>query len=161
MHSPKWLLAAASLMSIPGSAQALCIHNGELYAKTTLDQEFREARWVVRARVLSASNWEDSEADGTLYRLQVVDSFKGELPEQFAFSTERNSGGFYLENDSGVPDVGTEYLLFLVANPRNELGSPAVRASLWVNYPCGQSRRWSAVASDDRSELAALSSRYD
>lgn len=159
MNSPKWLLAAASLMAIPGSAQALCIHNGELYAKTTLDQEFREARWVVRARVLSARNWEDSEANGTLYRLQVVDSFKGELPEQFAFSTERNSGGFYLDNDSGAPDVSAEYLLFLVPNPRDASGPPAVRGSLWVNYSCGQSRRWSAVAADDRSELAALSSR--
>lgn len=55
---------------------------------------------------------------GTVYRLQVVHRFKGDLPEQFAFSTERNSGGFYLDNDSGGPDVGGEYLLFLVPNPR-------------------------------------------
>ena len=103
---------------MPSPADALCIHNGELYAKTTLEQEYREARWVVRARVLSARSWEDREGNGTVYRLQVVHRFKGDLPAQFAFSTERNSGGFYLDNDSGGPDVGGEYLLFLVPNPR-------------------------------------------
>jgi hypothetical protein len=158
MNLLRWLPVATSLMVMPSAAHALCSHNGELYAKTTLGQEYREARWVVRARVLSASSWEDSETNGTLYRLQVLHRFKGELPEQFAFSTERNSGGFYLDNDSGGPDVGGEYLLFLVPNPR-ALGPPVVRNSLWVNYNCGQSRRWSAVASADRTELAALSSR--
>jgi hypothetical protein len=159
MNMPSWLLVATTLMAIPGPAFALCVHNGELYAKTTLGQEYREARWVVRARVLSARSWEDSEANGTVYRLQVVHHFKGDLPEQFAFSTERNSGGFYLDNESGGPDVGAEYLLFLVANPRGASGPPVVRNSLWVNYACGQSRRWSAVASADQTELAALSSR--
>ncbi|MXO60372.1 hypothetical protein GRI89_12565 [Altererythrobacter salegens] len=143
---------------MPTPAHALCVHNGILYAKTTLGQEFREARWVVRARVLSSTSWEDSETNGTVYRLQVVERFKGKLPGQFAFSTERNSGGFYLDNDSGGTDVGGEYLLFLVPNPRSASGPSLVRNSYWVNYSCGQSRRWSAVASADRTELAALSS---
>ncbi|MXP30132.1 hypothetical protein GRI58_15085 [Porphyrobacter algicida] len=157
MKLQKWLLVATSLMAMSSPAHALCVHNGELYAKTTLRQEYREARWVVRARVLSASNWENGEGSGTLYRLQVVRRFKGELPDQFAFSTERNSGGFYLDNESGKTDVGDDYLLFLVPNPRSASEPPMVRNSLWVNYSCGQSRRWSAVASADRAELAALS----
>jgi len=50
----RWLLGATALTAMPSPADALCIHNGELYAKTTLEQEYREARWGVRARVLSA-----------------------------------------------------------------------------------------------------------
>lgn len=156
MNWLKSLLVAISLIAMPKPALALCIHNGELYAKTTLGQEYGEARWVVRARVLSSSSWEDSETNGTVYRLQVVQRFKGELPDQFSFATERNSGGFYLDNDSGGPDVGGEYLLFLVPNSRTASGPPVVRNSFWVNYSCGQSRLWADVTPEDRKELAVL-----
>jgi hypothetical protein len=50
---------------------------------------------------------------GTTYRLVPLHTSKGYLPHQFEFSTERNSGGFHLDNSGGEPDLGREYLLFL------------------------------------------------
>jgi hypothetical protein len=149
------LFLAASLALVASPASAFCSHDGELYAKTTLEQEYREARWVVRARVLSATDWENRDERGTLYRLEVVDSFKGEPPEQLLFSTERNTGGFYLDTAEGDPDLGGEYLLFLVPNPALSAVPPAGEA-LWVNYACGQSGAWRTVPQAKRNRLIAL-----
>jgi len=152
------LSLAVTLSLVPGAANAFCSYHGELYAKTTLQQEYRDARWVVRAKVISASDWERADERGTVYRMELVDSFKGNLPQRFLYSTERNSGGFYLDRGSKT-DVGGEYLLFLVPNPRPSVGPPSIRHALWVNYSCGQSRAWREVAREKKATLAALSPR--
>ncbi len=141
-------------------ADALCIYRGKLYAKTTLEQEFRDAKVVVRGVVVSSKDFypPDDSADsdpGVPYRARVEQTFKGEPPEILVDYTERNSGGFYL-------DVGTEYLLFL-----NPLTPDAAREfpswkknapdALMVDYNCGQSHPWARVSAEDRRRLGELS----
>lgn len=129
-----------------------------------MQQEFRDSRWVVRARVTSADDhWSDEEESWTLYRLTVVQSFKGKLPRHFTFFTERNSGGFYMDRPwVALPkghDIGGEYLLFLNPLPHYR-GRPAVSAgATFVNYSCGQSRPWSEVSGSSRRLLERLATR--
>lgn len=107
-----WSLLFACVLATP--ARALCIHNGRLYAKTSLAQEFRESRWVVRAHVVAADyHWSDEDESWTFYRLRVVGAFKGPRLRRFTFFTTRDSGGFYLDADGGTPDLDHDYLLFL------------------------------------------------
>ena len=151
------LFSAALLAASASAAQAVCIYHGQLYVRTTLDQEFRDARWVVRARVVSGlSFWSDESESWTRYRLEVVHSYKGTIPRRFDFFTERNSGGFYLDAEGSTPDIGGEYLLFLVSLP-HRAGPPEARRALWVNYNCGQSRSWREVTSAQRRRLQLLS----
>ncbi len=155
----KLALAAIGITAaLPCTAHALCIYKQEFSAKTTLAQEFRDSRWVVRAEVISARQWRprDGEA-GTTYRLRVVRSYKGRLPTDFVFFTERNSGGFYLDRGA-EPDIGGQYLLFLVPNPRPAIGPAEARNAVWVNYSCGQSKPWAAVPATERRTLQRLSS---
>lgn len=131
------------------SASAVCIYGGELDARTTLDQEFRDAPVVVRGTVLSARDlrpWGEDGEWGTAYQVRVDRAFKGAPPAILTYFTERNSGGFYL-------DAGQTYLLFLV--PRTD-GSWAreIPDAYRVNYSCGQSRRWSELTTSARSEMA-------
>jgi hypothetical protein len=152
------LTAAVALLSA-GPANALCIYHGVDNAKTTLEQEFRDSRWVVRAHVTSADyHWSDEDESWTLYRLKVVQSFKGKLPNNFTFFTERNSGGFYMDGNDATPDLNGDYLLFLARFPRST-DPPAARGALWVNYNCGQSKAWARVSKDELRRLRLLSSR--
>ncbi len=154
----------AVLVMVPASAAAFCMHNGELYAETTLEQEFAESRWVVHARVVAADYWwppvTSDESAWATYRLEVLNSFKGPAPDEFLFFTERNSGGYYMDiplPQGGGADIGGEYLLFL--NP-SDWHSGRVQTSdeiVFVNYACGQSRRWIEVSADDRGLLERLS----
>lgn len=157
----KWLVLAVLFLAMPLSpAATLCIHRGVDNARTTLEQEFHESRWVVRARVISAdTHWSDEDESWTLYGLEVVHSYKGSLLRRFTFFTGRNSGGFYMDGDNGRPDLGGEYLLFLVPHPRSSTNPPAARRALWVNYNCGQSKRWTEVTAGEASRLRALSGR--
>lgn len=152
------LLAAAAILILPGPAFALCSYRGELYARTTLDSEFHDAPWVVRARVLSAYDWQGPDERGTVYRLEVVHSFKGSLPQRISYATERNSGGFYLDRGT-KPDIGGEYLLFLTRDPQRSSTAAPVANAFTINYSCGQSRRWDEVPRQDRKRLAGLSDR--
>ena len=152
------LLIAGALWLVPeGPASALCIYRGVDNARTSMDQEYRDSRWVVRARVLGVeTRWREGEGS-TLYRLELVRSYKGAAPRSFSFFTERNSGGFYMDNAAGRPDVGGEYLLFLVPNSRP--GEASARHALRVNYNCGQSRPWGQVNARDARRLTALARR--
>jgi hypothetical protein len=150
----KWI---ATVFFLSGSAaNALCIHNGKLYAKTTLAQEFAESRWVVRARVEEGHSHFGDPTSWTVYRLRVIHAFKGAPPQQFRFYTRRDSGGFYMDSDRGRPDVGRDYLLFL--NPASlSTEDPSVaRGAMWVNYECGQSKPWINVSASERKKLSAL-----
>jgi len=108
-----------------------------MYVKTTLAQEFADARWVVRAKVMAADDhWSDEDESWTIYHLQVSTAFKGMPPPRIEMFTYRNSGGFYLDKAMNA-NLGGEYLLFL--NPiSSEEGLPsAARGIAEVNYACG------------------------
>ena len=150
------------MLLLPSSAHALCEYRGELYARTTIAQEFADSPWVVRGRVVSATdNWSDGslgddEEPWTLYRVQVLDRFKGDAPVEVSLFTHRNSGGFYMDRGSQGPDIGGEYLLFLQpASDRPWLPGVA-RGGTVVAYSCGQSKLWAEVPAAGRGELARL-----
>jgi len=137
------------------SGHALCIYKGQMYAKTTLSQEFYDARWVVRARVTAADNHWSTEAPDeddpwTLYHLQVITLFKGKPQPRIELFTYHNSGGFYL-------DLGGEYLLFLDPVSDQDKVPAAARNATEVNYACGQSKAWNEVSSAGQEHLADLS----
>jgi hypothetical protein len=150
-------------------AAALCIYHGADNAQTTLAQEFTDARWVVHARVIGATDGiiergkPDAGMGYTVYTLAVLHDYKGHAPNRIRFFTERNSGGFYMDR-AWVPlpkghDIGGEYLLFLnpVAPYR---GQPAAEVNAtFVNYACGQSRQWARVSTRSRQLLTRLASK--
>ena len=141
--------------SLPASAT--CIYQGVDHAKTSMLQEFQDSEWVVRARVVSADyHWSDDDVSWTLYHLEVVKSYKGELKSRFTFLTERNSGGFYMDDLTGGPDLHRDYLLFLVTDGWSKTGRPFANDALWVNYNCGQSKAWDEVTPGEAAELVTL-----
>jgi hypothetical protein len=151
VHAGLWVLIAAFALE----AQALCIYHGQLYANTTLEQEFRDSALVVRAKVSSSRDTFEDDEPGVVYGIKIDHWFKGKTPTLIKDFSERDSGGFYL-------DVGSEYLLFL--NPISD--KQAAENPTWkrvapdattVNYSCGQSRVWANVALKDRQKLEALS----
>lgn len=137
-------------------ADAFCFYNGKLYAKTTVRQEFRDAKWVVRAKVLRAHD--DPDRPFTTYALSVVKSYKGSPPKPLTFFTMRDSGGFYLDTDAGH-DIGGEYLLFLQPNVRHKGDPHGIVGTVSANYNCGQSKPWREVARSELRELRRLSER--
>jgi hypothetical protein len=151
MHGRAAIAFSSSLAALAlsaGDASALCVYKGQLYARTTVDQEYADSARVVVADVVSASNRFHLDRDddwGTLYKLKVVKALKGSSGNDLSLFTPRDSGGFYL-------NVGGRYLLFLDAAAVN-----AARGTFVVNYNCGQSRPWSAVNGADRYRLARLS----
>ena len=163
MMSPTPLLVAVAVtLTGPPAAQALCMYEGELYATTTVAQEYADSRWVVRARVTAQTDsWADAgpeydEAPWTTYRIEGVEVFKGDAPRVMTVFTERNSGGFYLEPPYERFDPSVEYLLFL--NPTNVRTDhpPEARGTARVNYNCGQSRPWLDVPLTELSALLTL-----
>ncbi len=163
MMSPTLLLVAALLaQGVPSSPQALCIYKGELYATTTIAQEYADSRWVVRARVTAQTDsWTDAgddydEAPWTTYRIEVVEVFKGDAPRVMTVFTGRHSGGFYLEPAGGPFDPYLDYLLFLNPTHFRADNPPEAQGTVQVNYSCGQSKPWHDVTASDRSALYAL-----
>ena len=124
-------------------------------------QEFREADVVIRATLVSELNvWDDEPSasfraqwgDGgivVLYRLKVLEIFKGKPGSRIRFFEERNSGAFYLDADK-------EYLLFLnYIRPSN--GRPAAaEGAVEVRYACGQSKPWREVQPATLKALRSL-----
>jgi hypothetical protein len=168
---PTWprIAFAALLLTLAASAEALCIYRGVDNARTSIRQEYADAQWVVRARVLSATSGvveaglPDAGMGWTTYRLQVIRAFKGQPPHRIRFFTQRNSGGFYMDRP-WVPlpqghDVGGEYLLFLNLILPYQGQPRAERGAAFVNYSCGQSRPWREVSAASRRLLASLSAR--
>lgn len=158
------LTAACAMVMLPASARALCIYNGVDNAETSIEQEFRDSPWVVRAKVLGAKDhWSDDEDSWTTYDLAVVDVYKGRPPKRLTFFTFRNSGGFYMDRAwVGLPkghDVGGEYLLFLEPWPTRSDLPKAARGAVFVNYSCGRSGPWAEVAPTSRHVLDKLRQR--
>ncbi|HEY0112821.1 MAG TPA: hypothetical protein VGB59_06670 [Allosphingosinicella sp.] len=151
------LLYMAQVLLIAPPAHALC--SGE-----TLQDEFREADLVVRAKLVSEINAADDApsaafraqwgngAPVVLYGLRVLDVFKGRPGPRINFFEERNSGAFYLDMDG-------DYLLFL-HYIRPYPGRPrAARGAMYVRYACGQSKSWHDVKSRELATLRRLSMR--
>ena len=156
----QWIkgILCLSIALLPAwSANALCTYKGKMYAETTFSQEFSDATWVVKARVIAADNhWSGEDESWTLYHLQVITAFKGKPQSRIEMFTYRDSGGFYL--DKGMnPDLGGEYLLFLDPISKPENVPVTVRNATEVNYACGQSKAWDEVSGDDQKRLAELS----
>jgi hypothetical protein len=158
---------AISLAVVPlHEASAFCMYDGKMYAKTTIRQEFRDSRWVLRVRVLSERNNgsrpavdQGLEALWSIYRLNVTHRYKGKGPSTMTFFTERNSGAFYFDRPWKGPDIGTEYLVFLNPN-EHYAGEPReARGTVFVNYSCGQSKPWREVSAGERRLLERLSVR--
>jgi hypothetical protein len=146
------LVALALTAGSTSAAHALCIYKGEMYAKTTIDREFADSRFVVRAKLMSADqHWSDEGESWAVYHVKVVTAFKGQPPRRLSVYTERNSGGFYLETEKG-PDLSEDYLLFLTP-PSGAPLPKAARGAMEVNYSCGQSKPWRAVTKRDLAEL--------
>jgi hypothetical protein len=139
------------------TAEALCSYNGVLYAKTTLSQEFRDSKWVVRARLIAADDHlSDEDESWTLYHIQTIQSFKGKAPKRLDVFTYRDSGGFYLDKGMST-DLGGEYLLFL--DPATRTMPKAIAGAFQVNYSCGQSKPWSEVTEEQKGLLARVSAQ--
>ena len=152
------LVCATLMLTWSMPSVALCIYHGVDNAKTSIAQEFRDSDWGVRAHVVSADyHWSDTGESWTLYQLRIVKAYKGKLSTRFALFTERNSGGFYMDNDGGTPDVDRDYLLFLTPRSFSTVGASATKGALRVNYSCGQSKVWSDVTADEAAELSQLS----
>jgi hypothetical protein len=152
---------AALLAAAP--ANTLCFYTkADLFAGmarsyTTLAQEFRDSRWVVRARVISA-RYHSTESDSwTVYTVRVLDRFKGPSIRTMRVFTYRDSGGFYLDKGLNVPDRANAYLLFL--NPATQDLPRGMRNVVQVNFSCGQSRPWKELTRADRSKLDFLAGR--
>jgi hypothetical protein len=143
-------LVILALLFCP-SARSLCVYKDEMNAKTTIREEFRDSKWVIRARVLAVnSQWENYTTDvpWTIYSLAVVQSFKGQAPRHLTMFTFRDSGP--------SSDIGGEYLLFLdpVAN-EPDLPREA-HQSTEVNYSCGQSKPWRNISPSEKQKLSKL-----
>jgi hypothetical protein len=145
-----------ALSALGSSAHALCIYKGELYAQTTVSQEFEDSQWVVKAKVLSATDhFIEGEEPWTEYQLEVQHAFKGDPPRRLRFFTFRNSAGFFLDRGQ-AHDVGGEYLLFLNPTPSFPHDPAAARGTVSVNYSCGASGPWSSVSATSGMELLRL-----
>ncbi len=112
MLGMKRLFAIFVLLAVPVSpSYGFCMYKDQLYAKTTLSQEFADSRWVVRAKVLAADDhWSDEEESWTIYRLEVLTTFKGAPPPRISLFTYRDSGGFYL--DQGGATISAASICF-------------------------------------------------
>jgi hypothetical protein len=145
-----------ALSALGSSAHALCVYKGELNAQTTVSQEFRDSQWVVKAKVLSATDhFIEDEEPWTEYQLEVQHAYKGDPPRRLRFFTFRNSGGFYLDRGGGH-DVGGEYLLFLNPTTNTREIPMAARGTVSVNYSCGASGLWSSVTAEAWADLLRL-----
>lgn len=154
-------IAAVAVSLAAQRAHALCIYNGEDNAKTTIGQEFKDSKWVVKAKVVAAEDhFSDEDESWTLYRLEVEHAYKGRPPQRLRFFTTRDSGGFYMDKAwvrlPAGHDFGGKYLLFLNPWPTRKDLPPQAKGAVFVNYSCGVSGPWSKVSSADRERLSAL-----
>jgi hypothetical protein len=161
LSAAKYLIAVTAIAAAASGAHALCIYDGVDNAKTTIPQEFRDSQWVVRAKVLSATDhWSDVDDSWTTYELKVEHAYKGSPPQRLRFFTFRDSGGFYMDRPwLKLPqghDIGGEYLLFLIPFPVAK-GEPAqTKGAVFVNYSCGLSGPWNEESPSARGMLDNL-----
>lgn len=130
-----------------------------------LEREFREADLVVHARLVAATRvWDDEPSAAVrarwgdsghvlLYRLRVLDRFKGSPGSAIALFQEVDSGRFEI-------DVDKDYLLFLNYIPPSRQRPTAARGATYVRHACGQSRPWNELTPAILTQLHGLSRRF-
>lgn len=151
MSARALVLAAAFFALTATPAGAFCMYDGQMYAKTTVRDEFDDSPVVVKAKVVAARDlfpWGADGEWGTLYTLRVEQAFKGKPPTTITYFSERNSGGFYV-------DTGVTYLLFLTKGLHKNW-RPFVGNAYAINYSCGQSVPWPEVTAVDQRWLENL-----
>lgn len=138
-----------------------------MYAKTTIRSEFSESKLVVRVRVQSAHNYwnqkilsDSDDQSWTLYKLKTLKSFKGTPPHYLMFFTWRDSGGFYMDRFCHTHKPCGDYLLFLNPISSDSTLPKTSRGAYFVNYSCGQSKKWEAVTKDDVKELETIKAQH-
>jgi len=147
--------AVAPLLATP--AHALCVYHDRMYAKTSLAEEFHDAKWVVKAKVEAGDyHWANYGPSWTIYTVRVLTRFKGPPVATFRLFTYRDSGGFYLDKGTD-PDLDSDYLLFL--DPAIQTLPRGVANVVQVNYACGQSKQWSDLTLADQRTLARFARR--
>ncbi len=110
------LIAASALAASP--VHALCIYNGVDNATTKIPQEFRDSKWVVRAKLVSArDHWSDVLDSWTIYAIDIKNIIRVRQQDGHSSLPVPDSGGFYMDQP-WVPlprghDMGGEYFLFL------------------------------------------------
>lgn len=158
-----FLISSIAALLAAAPANALCFYTkadfyaGKARSYTTIAQEFRDSRWVVRARAVSA-RYNSADGDSwTLYTVRVLDRFKGPSIRTMRVFTYRDSGGFYLDKGLDTPDRANDYLLFL--NPATQVLPRGVRNVVQVNFNCGQSKPWKELSRADLAKLDMLAGR--
>jgi hypothetical protein len=157
MRRPWYAVVLVLLLLAAAPANAVC-------SGSSVDQEYREADVVVRARVIAETRATDDEPSASfrarwgdyspvvLNRLRVLEVFKGRPGPEINFFQEVTSGRFDV-------DVGSEYLIFFnYHRPVPGRGS-AARGAMYVRYACGQSKLWNSVEPRVFSRLRALAQR--
>lgn len=153
-------LIALTILPLATSTQALCSYKDVLYAKTTVEEEFHDSKWVAKIKVQSALNSpEDQDAPWVLYHLKVLTSFKGTPAHVVKFYTERNSGAFYFDRPWAGANIGGEYLVFLNPNPPGRENPSVATGTVFVNYACGQSKPWKEVSAAELKTLKRLAAK--
>ena len=158
-----FLIGSIAALLAAAPANALCFYTkadfyaGKARSYTSIPQEFRDSRWVVRARVINARYHSTDSDSWTLYTVRVLDRFKGRSTHAMRVFTYRDSGGFYLDKGPSSPDRANDYLLFL--NPATQVLPRGMRNVVQVNFSCGQSRPWKELTRTDLAKLDLLAGR--
>jgi len=158
-----FLIGSIAALLAAAPANALCFYTkadfyaGKARSYTSIPQEFRDSRWVVRARVINARYHGTDSDSWTLYTVRVLDRFKGPSTHAMRVFTYHDSGGFYLDKGLNSPDRANDYLLFL--NPATQVLPRGMRDVVQVNFSCGQSRPWKERTRTDLAKLDLLAGR--
>lgn len=148
------MAGAVLLGALMTPAQALC-------SRTSIEQDFRDADVVVRARIVAETQIRDDEPSAALRRhwgnsfpvrltrLRVIELFKGRPGPRINVFQEVNSGRFDMAWDR-------DYLLFLTYHRSSASRPPAARGSMYVRNTCGPSALWTRVPAEARTRLATL-----
>jgi hypothetical protein len=149
---------AALLLALPAApAAAVC-------SGASLEEEYRGADFVVRARLVAETRlWDDEPSPavraiwGTsghvlLYRLRVLETFKGAPGTRLPLFQEVNSGRFEIDPDR-------DYLLFLNRIAPYPGRPAAARGATYVRHACGQSKPWVEVEDGTPARLRRLAAR--
>jgi hypothetical protein len=149
------LIACASLLLGAAPAAAGCSGAG-------LEREYRAADVVARVRVMAETRVMDAEPSAAtirqwgdyfpvaLYRLRVVEVFKGRPGPQISFFQEISSGRFDV-------DLDRDYLIFFTYYRPSPSRPAAARGAMYVRYACGESKPWRQVDAATLTRLRALS----
>lgn len=151
------VVLAVALFFAAGTARAAC-------SGASLEQEYREADVVARGVVVAETRVTDDELSPDfmarwgdyspvlLYRLRVIETFKGRPGPTINYLTEVTSGLFPV-------DVGGDYLVFFNYHQPSPRRGMAPRGAMYVRYACGQSKTWESVRAPDLRWLRSMRAR--